>query len=110
MAHLRWLPFALVHCIDGCWREYSQTRFGCSHGLINSKTGNLQCDRYIGDDDHLGDMDFKVTGTRDGICGVQMDIKVDGLSMDVMRQALAQANKAACTSSMPCIYYLRGKD
>ena len=36
-------------------------------------------------------MDFKVTGTRDGICGVQMDIKVDGLSMDTMREALAQA-------------------
>ncbi len=47
----------------------------------------------LGDEDHLGDMDFKVTGTRDGICGVQMDIKVDGLSMDVMRQALAQAKK-----------------
>ncbi len=45
----------------------------------------------LGDEDHLGDMDFKVTGTRDGICGIQMDIKVDGLSMDVMRQALAQA-------------------
>lgn len=39
----------------------------------------------LGDEDHLGDMDFKVTGTRDGICGIQMDIKVDGLSMDVMR-------------------------
>ena len=38
-------------------------------------------------------MDFKVTGTRDGICGIQMDIKVDGLSMDVMRAALAQARR-----------------
>ncbi len=47
----------------------------------------------LGDEDHLGDMDFKVTGTRDGICGIQMDIKVDGLSMDIMRQALAQANR-----------------
>jgi polyribonucleotide nucleotidyltransferase len=47
----------------------------------------------LGDEDHLGDMDFKVTGTRDGICGIQMDIKVDGLSMDVMRQALAQAKR-----------------
>jgi len=47
----------------------------------------------LGDEDHLGDMDFKVTGTRDGICGVQMDIKVDGLSMDVMRAALEQARK-----------------
>lgn len=47
----------------------------------------------LGDEDHLGDMDFKVTGTRDGICGIQMDIKVDGLSMDVMRSALEQAKK-----------------
>jgi len=47
----------------------------------------------LGDEDHLGDMDFKVTGTREGICGVQMDIKVDGLSMDLMRQALEQARK-----------------
>ncbi len=45
----------------------------------------------LGDEDHLGDMDFKVTGTRDGICGVQMDIKIDGLSMDLMKQALMQA-------------------
>jgi polyribonucleotide nucleotidyltransferase len=47
----------------------------------------------LGDEDHLGDMDFKVTGTKDGICGVQMDIKIDGLSMDTMREALNQANK-----------------
>ena len=47
----------------------------------------------LGDEDHLGDMDFKVTGTREGICGVQMDIKVDGLSMDTMREALEQARK-----------------
>jgi len=47
----------------------------------------------LGDEDHLGDMDFKVTGTREGICGVQMDIKVDGLPMDVMREALEQARK-----------------
>jgi polyribonucleotide nucleotidyltransferase len=47
----------------------------------------------LGDEDHLGDMDFKVTGTLDGICGVQMDIKVDGLSMDTMRAALMQARE-----------------
>jgi len=47
----------------------------------------------LGDEDHLGDMDFKVTGTREGICGIQMDIKVDGLSMDIMRAALEQAKR-----------------
>lgn len=45
----------------------------------------------LGDEDHLGDMDFKVTGTRDGITACQMDIKVEGLSVDIMRQALEQA-------------------
>jgi polyribonucleotide nucleotidyltransferase len=45
----------------------------------------------LGDEDHLGDMDFKVTGTRDGITATQMDIKVDGLSYEVLTQALEQA-------------------
>lgn len=66
---------------------------GIAMGLI-SKEGNFAIlSDILGDEDHLGDMDFKVTGTKDGICGVQMDIKVDGLSMDVMRQALDQAKK-----------------
>ena len=47
----------------------------------------------LGDEDHLGDMDFKVTGTREGITGVQMDIKIDGLSMETMSEALEQARK-----------------
>jgi polyribonucleotide nucleotidyltransferase len=48
----------------------------------------------LGDEDHLGDMDFKVTGTREGICAIQMDLKVDGLSMDIMAKALEQARLA----------------
>ncbi|MEO9146267.1 MAG: polyribonucleotide nucleotidyltransferase [Ginsengibacter sp.] len=66
---------------------------GIAMGLI-SKDGKFGIlSDILGDEDHLGDMDFKVTGTRDGICGVQMDIKVDGLSMEVMSQALDQAKK-----------------
>lgn len=65
---------------------------GVAMGLITREDGKYAIlTDILGDEDHLGDMDFKVTGTRDGICGVQMDIKVDGLSMDVMREALAQA-------------------
>ncbi len=47
----------------------------------------------LGDEDHLGDMDFKVTGTRDGITACQMDIKIDGLSYEILEQALEQAKK-----------------
>ncbi len=42
----------------------------------------------LGDEDHLGDMDFKVTGTRDGITATQMDIKVEGLSFEILTKAL----------------------
>ncbi|MDE1191638.1 MAG: polyribonucleotide nucleotidyltransferase [Arachidicoccus sp.] len=65
---------------------------GIAMGLITREDGKYAIlSDILGDEDHLGDMDFKVTGTRDGICGVQMDIKVDGLSMDIMREALNQA-------------------
>lgn len=65
---------------------------GIAMGLITREDGKYAIlSDILGDEDHLGDMDFKVTGTRDGICGVQMDIKVDGLSMEVMREALTQA-------------------
>ena len=66
---------------------------GVAMGMISRPEDGKYCilTDILGDEDHLGDMDFKVTGTRDGICAVQMDIKVDGLSMDVMRKALAQA-------------------
>ncbi|MES2774851.1 MAG: polyribonucleotide nucleotidyltransferase [Bacteroidota bacterium] len=66
---------------------------GVAMGLITNGDKFAVLTDILGDEDHLGDMDFKVTGTRDGICGVQMDIKVDGLSMDIMRQALSQAKR-----------------
>jgi polyribonucleotide nucleotidyltransferase len=67
---------------------------GVAMGLITREDGKYAIlTDILGDEDHLGDMDFKVTGTRDGICGVQMDIKVDGLSMAVMMEALEQARK-----------------
>ena len=68
---------------------------GVAMGLITrAKDGKYAIlTDILGDEDHLGDMDFKVTGTKDGICGVQMDIKIDGLSMEVMREALEQAKK-----------------
>ena len=69
---------------------------GIAMGLI---TDNKESDKYailsdiLGDEDHLGDMDFKVTGTRDGITATQMDIKVEGLSYDILAEALEQARK-----------------
>ena len=68
---------------------------GIAMGLIK----NAGEDKYavlsdiLGDEDHLGDMDFKVTGTRDGITATQMDIKVDGLSYEILERALNQAKE-----------------
>ncbi len=67
---------------------------GIAMGLISdTATGRWAVlSDILGDEDHLGDMDFKVTGTKDGITATQMDIKVDGLSYEVLAKALAQAN------------------
>ncbi len=66
---------------------------GIAMGLItDAKSGKYAIlSDILGDEDHLGDMDFKVTGTKDGITACQMDIKVDGLSFEVLSQALEQA-------------------
>lgn len=66
---------------------------GIAMGLISdTKTGrHAVLSDILGDEDHLGDMDFKVTGTRDGITACQMDIKVKGLPYDILVQALKQA-------------------
>lgn len=68
---------------------------GIAMGLISdSATGKYAIlSDILGDEDHLGDMDFKVTGTKDGITATQMDIKVDGLSYEVLAAALEQARK-----------------
>lgn len=65
---------------------------GIAMGLISGDNNNFAIlSDILGDEDHLGDMDFKITGTADGITACQMDIKVDGLSYEVLSQALEQA-------------------
>ena len=68
---------------------------GIAMGLIYSEdTGKwIVLSDILGDEDHLGDMDFKVTGTQDGITACQMDIKIKGLSYEIMTQALMQAKE-----------------
>ncbi|MHC5201880.1 polyribonucleotide nucleotidyltransferase [Myroides sp. LJL119] len=67
---------------------------GIAMGLISdSTTGRWAVlSDILGDEDHLGDMDFKVTGTKDGITACQMDIKIEGLAYDILEQALKQAH------------------
>ena len=69
---------------------------GIAMGLISENQGKNYAilSDILGDEDHLGDMDFKTTGTKDGLTACQMDIKVDGLSYEILENALAQAHEA----------------
>jgi polyribonucleotide nucleotidyltransferase len=67
---------------------------GVAMGLISEGDRTVILTDIIGDEDHYGDMDFKVTGTKNGVTGLQMDIKTEGVTREVMRRALEQAREA----------------
>ncbi len=64
---------------------------GIAMGLIKEGDDFAVLSDILGDEDHLGDMDFKVAGSENGICALQMDIKIDGITKEIMEQALEQA-------------------
>ncbi len=66
---------------------------GIAMGLIKEKNDFSVLSDILGDEDHLGDMDFKVAGTKDGITSLQMDIKITGITFEIMEQALNQAKE-----------------
>ncbi len=66
---------------------------GIAMGLIKEKKEFTVLSDILGDEDHLGDMDFKVAGTKNGITSLQMDIKITGITFEIMEQALAQAKE-----------------
>ncbi|MEA2093251.1 MAG: polyribonucleotide nucleotidyltransferase, partial [Pseudomonadota bacterium] len=66
---------------------------GVAMGLIKEGDGYAVLTDILGDEDHLGDMDFKVAGTSKGVTALQMDIKIQGITREIMEQALAQANE-----------------
>jgi len=66
---------------------------GIAMGLIKEKDKFSVLSDILGDEDHLGDMDFKVAGTKDGITSLQMDIKITGITFEIMEQALNQAKE-----------------
>jgi len=67
---------------------------GIAMGLVKEGDSHVVLSDILGDEDHLGDMDFKVAGTKNGITALQMDIKIEGITKDIMQQALTQAKGA----------------
>jgi polyribonucleotide nucleotidyltransferase len=86
---LRRLPVA-----DGRWRAHEGARGRYRHGLDQGRQPFAVLTDILGDEDHLGDMDFKVAGTTNGITALQMDIKIQGITKEIMQVALAQAKEA----------------
>ena len=66
---------------------------GIAMGLVKEGSDFVVLTDILGDEDHLGDMDFKVAGTADGVSALQMDIKIDGITEEIMRAALDQAKR-----------------
>jgi polyribonucleotide nucleotidyltransferase len=72
---------------------YPKPVAGIAMGLIKEGSRVAVLSDILGDEDHLGDMDFKVAGTKDGVTGIQMDIKIEGVDEAIMKTALAQAHE-----------------
>ncbi len=72
---------------------YPKPVAGIAMGLIKEGDRFAVLSDILGDEDHLGDMDFKVAGTQDGVTGIQMDIKIEGIDETIMKQALTQARE-----------------
>ncbi|QDV29267.1 Polyribonucleotide nucleotidyltransferase [Planctopirus ephydatiae] len=72
----------------------SQPVAGISIGLVKSADRFILLTDIMGDEDHFGDMDFKVAGTQKGVTGIQLDLKIDGISEEIVRATLEQAKKA----------------
>ena len=66
---------------------------GIAMGLIKEGEDIIVLSDILGDEDHIGDMDFKVTGAREGVTALQMDIKIDGVTKDILEKALGQARE-----------------
>ena len=84
-----WDPVA-----HGCRRPDSDPVAGISIGLVKEPERFMLLTDIMGDEDHYGDMDFKVAGTRRGITGIQLDLKIDGINEEIIRATLDQAREA----------------
>ena len=81
-------------CPDGCWCPLKAPVAGVAMGLVLEDDGFAVLTDILGDEDHLGDMDFKVAGTETGVTALQMDIKIQGITEQIMDSALDQAREA----------------
>ena len=84
-----WFNFSF----DGCWCANKAPVAGIAMGLVTREDSYTILTDIQGMEDALGDMDFKVAGTKEGITAIQMDIKIDGLTREVIEEALEQARQ-----------------
>ena len=84
--------------LDGCWCTLKAPVAGIAMGLVKEGNQFAVLTDILGDEDHLGDMDFKVAGTAEGITALQMDIKIEGINEQIMEVLWSRPCRHACTS------------
>ena len=84
--------------LDGCCVPITAPVAGIAMGLIKDDEEFAVLTDILGDEDHLGDMDFKVAGPETGITALQMDIKINGINEEIMEVALEKAKMQECIS------------
>ncbi len=93
-----WPPCVAVVCHLWMPEYLSKNRWqGLTIGLVKEEKDEIILSDILGDEDHLGDMDFKIAGTRDAITAIQMDIKIKGISKETMRKAVIQGQRGIGT-------------
>ena len=90
----QWHRCVAQACPDGCWCPFESACGRSGYGLVLEDDGFAVLTDILGDEDHLGDMDFKVAGTETGVTALQMDIKIQGITEQIMDSALEQAREA----------------
>ena len=91
MDHLQWQPYGTSLSLMDAGVPIKEPVAGIAMGLIKEGDNYSVLSDILGDEDHLGDMDFKVAGTKNGITSLQMDIKITGITFEIMEKALDQA-------------------
>ena len=93
MDHLQWQLFVALLSLMDAGVPLKKSIAGVAMGLIKEKDKFVVLTDILGDEDHLGDMDFKVAGTDSGITALQMDIKVTGITEEIMKDAFKKLYK-----------------
>ena len=108
--HLLWHLYVGSIIFNVSWCTIEGHVAGIAMGLITDGSRNAILSDILGLEDHLGDMDFKVAGTREGVTAIQLDLKIEGISFDLLIEALSQANEGRMHILIRCMKHFQSQE